>query len=129
MRPSATTTTTGIRIFSSRACSTTSCSTTPADGTFEDVTAAAGIKNYTWSVAAGWFDYDNDGRLDLFVVNYVDWTPEGNKYCGDRSRDIRVYCHPKHYRGLANALYHNRGDGTFEDVSEKSGIAAALARA
>jgi len=97
-------------------------------GTFEDVTTAAGIKNYTWSVAAGWLDYDNDGRLDLFVVNYVDWTPEGNKYCGDRSRDIRVYCHPKHYRGLANALYHNRGDGTFEDVSEKSGIAAAVGK-
>ena len=97
-------------------------------GTFEDVTAAAGIKNYTWSVAAGWLDYDNDGRLDLFVVNYVDWTPEGNEYCGDRSRNIRVSCHPKHYRGLANALYRNRGDGTFEDVSEKSGIAAAIGK-
>ena len=97
-------------------------------GTFEDVTAAAGIKNYTWSVAAGWFDYDNDGRLDLFIVNYVEWTPEGNKYCGDRSRGIRVYCHPKHYRGLANALYRNRGDGTFEDVSEKSGVAASIGK-
>src|SRR5262245_32458921 len=78
------------------------------DGTFEDVTAKTGIASYTWSVAAGWFDYDNDGWLDLFVVNYVDWTPETNKYCGDRARDLRVYCHPKHYRGLANALYRNR---------------------
>jgi len=93
------------------------------DGRFEDVTATAGIKNYTWSVAAGWFDYDNDGWLDLFVVNYVDWTPENNKYCGDRARNLRVYCHPRQYKGLPNALYHNRGDGTFEDVSEKSGIA------
>jgi enediyne biosynthesis protein E4 len=89
---------------------------------FEDVTARAGIKSYTWSVAAGWFDYDNDGRLDLFIVNYVDWTPETNKFCGDRARNIRVYCHPKNYQGLPNALFHNKGDGTFEDVTEKSGI-------
>jgi hypothetical protein len=98
------------------------------NGTFTDVTAAAGIRNYTWSVAAGWFDYDNDGWLDLFVVNYVDWTPQANKYCGDRARDLRVYCHPKHYRGLANALYRNRHDGTFEDVSDRSGIGAAIGK-
>jgi hypothetical protein len=98
------------------------------DGTFEDVTAKAGIANYTWSVAAGWFDFDNDGWLDLFIVNYVDWTPETNKYCGDRARDLRVYCHPKHYRGLANALYRNRHDGTFEDVTAKSGIGAQVGK-
>jgi enediyne biosynthesis protein E4 len=91
-------------------------------GRFEDVTAAAGIKNYKWSIAAGWFDYDNDGWLDLFIVNYVDWTPETNKFCGDRAKNLRVFCHPKHYGGLANALYRNRHDGTFEDVTEKSGI-------
>jgi hypothetical protein len=92
------------------------------DGKFRDVTAAAGIKNSTWSVAAGWFDYDNDGRLDLFVVNYVDGSPQKNRFCGDQARNLRVYCHPKHYAGLPNALYHNRGDGTFEDVSDRSGI-------
>ena len=92
------------------------------DGRFEDVTARAGIANYKWSVAAGWFDYDNDGWLDLFVVNYVDWTPEKNKFCGERAKNLRVYCHPKHYGGLANALYRNRHDGTFEDVTARSGI-------
>ncbi len=92
------------------------------DGRFQEVTTAAGIKHYKWSVAAGWFDYDNDGWLDLFVVNYVDWTPQTNKFCGERAKDLRVYCHPKHYGGLANALYRNRHDGTFEDVTARSGI-------
>ena len=92
------------------------------DGRFQDVTVSAGIRNHTWSVAAGWFDYDNDGWLDLFVVNYVDWTPATNKFCGDRAKNLRVYCHPKHYGGLANALYRNRHDGTFEDATARSGI-------
>ena len=92
-------------------------------GAFENVTAEAGIQSRTWSVAAGWLDFDRDGFLDLFVVNYLKWSAKGDRFCGDRSRDIRVYCHPRFYDGLPNTLYHNRGNGTFEDVSEKSGIA------
>jgi hypothetical protein len=91
------------------------------NGTFEDVTYKAGIQSGKWAVAAGWFDYDNDGKLDLLVVHYSE-TPLQDRFCGDRDRDIRVYCHPKYFTPLPATLYHNRGDGTFEDVSEKSGI-------
>jgi enediyne biosynthesis protein E4 len=95
------------------------------DGTFEDVTRKAGLTgDGTWSVAAGWFDYDNDGLLDLFVVRYVQWDPAKEPFCGDERSGYRAYCHPSYYAPVANALYHNRGDGTFEDVSVSSGIAA-----
>jgi hypothetical protein len=92
------------------------------NGTFTEVTAKAGIKSDRWSVAAGWFDYNNDGLLDLMVINYADWTPAFNRFCGDRARSIRVYCHPKYFEPIYNQLYRNRGDGTFEDVTESSGI-------
>jgi hypothetical protein len=95
-----------------------------ANGRFEDVTDKAGIKSGRWAVAAGWFDYDNDGKLDLWIVHYAKWTPETDRYCGDTTRGIRIYCHPKYYEGLASTLYRNRGDGTFEDVSAKAGISA-----
>src|SRR5437773_172203 len=92
------------------------------NGRFEDVTEKAGIKSDKWSVAAGWFDFNNDGLLDLFVVNYASWSPTNNRYCGDKSRNLRTYCHPMYFEGLTNTLYRNRGDGTFEDVSERAGI-------
>jgi len=92
-------------------------------GTFEDVTERAGVGGRSWSVAGGWFDFDRDGLLDLFVVNYLKWSAGDRRYCGDRSRGIRVYCHPQYYAGLPNALYRNRGDGSFEDVSVKTGVA------
>ncbi|MEP6601456.1 MAG: VCBS repeat-containing protein, partial [Nitrospirota bacterium] len=91
------------------------------DGTFEDVTKASGIQSGQWAVAAGWFDYDNDGKLDLLVAHYSN-TPMQDRFCGNRERGIRIYCHPKYFEPLASSLYHNRGDGTFEDVSKKSGI-------
>ena len=93
-------------------------------GRFEDVTAKAGLESGQWVVGGGWFDYDNDGWLDLLVVNYTTWTADYDRFCGDQARGIRVYCHPKWFPAIPLSLYRNRGDGTFEDVSAKSGIAA-----
>src|SRR2546426_11471978 len=74
------------------------------DGTFEDVTQQAGIKSGPWSIGAAWLDYDNDGLLDLFVVNYVQWSPGFDRFCGDASLQMRVYCHPRFFNGLPNTL-------------------------
>jgi enediyne biosynthesis protein E4 len=93
------------------------------NGTFTDVTEKAGVKAGGWSASAGFFDYDNDGKLDLFVTRYVNWTFKTNRYCGEKRPGFRAYCHPDNYDGLTNVLYHNNGDGTFTDVSEKAGIA------
>ena len=93
------------------------------DGTFTDVTAHAGVENSgRWASSAAWFDYDNDGRLDLVIANYVDWSPERNFYCGDQGPGMRSYCHPDDFHGQPPTLYHNNGDGTFTDVSKTSGI-------
>jgi enediyne biosynthesis protein E4 len=91
------------------------------DGTFTDVTAKAGVAAGGWSVSAGFFDYDNDGKLDLFVTRYMEWDTEHSKDCGG---NFHTYCPPGEFPRTTNILYHNRGDGTFEDVSTKSGIAA-----
>jgi len=96
------------------------------DGTFTDVTEKAGVAGMhpklgkTWAISAGWFDYDNDGLLDLVVINYVNWNIATEKPCAvDR---VRSYCSPDSYTGQPAILYHNNGDGTFTDVSERSGI-------
>jgi hypothetical protein len=95
------------------------------DGTFTDVTSKAGVENRgRWASSAAWFDYDNDGRLDLVIANYLDWSPEKNFYCGDRAPGMRSYCHPDDYLGQPPTLYHNNGDGTFTDVSKSSGLEA-----
>jgi hypothetical protein len=93
------------------------------DGTFADVTARAGVENSgRWASSAAWFDYDNDGRLDLVIANYVDWSPERNFYCGDQGPGMRSYCHPDDFRAQPPTLFHNNGDGTFTDVSKSSGL-------
>jgi hypothetical protein len=97
-------------------------------GRFEDVTAKAGVGSDQWVVGGAWLDYDNDGWLDLLEVNYTVWTADDDRFCGDRSRDIRVYCHPKWFPPIALSLYRNRGDGTFEDVGVRTGITRAKGR-
>ncbi len=96
------------------------------DGTFTDVTAKAGVAGGGWSVSAGFFDYDNDGKLDLFVTRYMDWDTKHSKDCGG---NFHTYCPPEEFPTTTNILYHNNGDGTFTDVSQRSGIAAKKGRA
>ncbi len=102
------------------------------NGRFTDVTDCAGVNGIDakegkmWAISAGWFDYDNDGWLDLFVVNYVAWDPVTEASCSPPEN--RFYCHPRSYRGLPNQLFHNNRDGTFTDVSRQSGIALHIGK-
>jgi len=103
------------------------------NGTFTDVTEKAGLQGATldgkkmWSVGAGWFDYDNDGLLDLFVINYCKWEVNRDPDC-TVGGGVRGYCHPKYYAPTHDALYRNNGDGTFTDVSDKTGIAVQFGK-
>lgn len=93
------------------------------DGTFTDVTPKAHVANLDrWGSSAAWFDYDRDGRLDLIIANYLDFTPENNKICVENGQ--KSYCHPNKYHGEPPRLYHNNGDGTFTDVSTLSKLGA-----
>ena len=92
------------------------------NGTFSDVTQKArllGPKEF--STSAAWVDYDKDGKLDLVVANYVEWTLDGDLYCTLDGKS-KSYCTPESYKGTAVRLWHNRGDGTFEDVTKKAGL-------
>jgi len=96
------------------------------DGTFTDITELSGIGTKpkdVLSVAAAWFDYDNDGLLDLVVSNYTVWTPQSDIRCEQGGRDY--YCNPKIYPSVPHRLYHNLGNGRFKDVTEESGFGLA----
>ena len=96
------------------------------DGTFADVTKRAGVGgDGHWGASATFFDYDRDGYLDLYVTNYVDYSVADNKKCYNYT-SARDYCAPTAYPPVPGILYHNRGNGTFENVSVKSGITAAF---
>src|SRR5260370_5236267 len=102
------------------------------DGTFTDVTEHAAVSGVDengrklWSVGAAWLDYNNDGLLDLFVTNYLDWSFRTSKVCGNEVK--RLSCSPSLYSGLTNLLYPNNGYGTFTDVSRLTGIAEHIGK-
>ena len=91
------------------------------NGKFADVTAKAGVGDPGFSTSAVWFDYDNDGKLDLFVGHYVEWSPEKDIYCTLDNKN-KSYCTPQTYKGQSATLFHNRGNGTFENVTQKAGL-------
>jgi len=92
------------------------------NGTFSDVTQKAGLMGpKEFSTSAAWVDYDKDGKLDLVVANYVQWSLESDLYCTLDGKS-KSYCTPESYKGTAVRLWHNRGDGTFEDVTKKAGL-------
>ncbi len=98
------------------------------DGTFTDVTEKAGVGGGGWSSSALFVDYDRDGYLDLFVARYLDWDFAKNIPCGAPEHRQPAYCHPDVFGSATYFLYHNNRDGTFTDVSAKSGIAASPGR-
>ena len=97
-------------------------------GHFADVTAKAGVADHGFSTSALWFDYDNDGLLDLFVAHYVNWAVDKDLFCTLDGRN-KSYCTPESYQGQSATLYHNRGDGTFEDVTKRAGLYDPAAKA
>lgn len=91
------------------------------NGRFSDVTTKAGVSDPGFATSAVWFDYDNDGKLDLFVLHYVDWSIATDQFCSLDGKD-KSYCTPEAYKGQSATLYHNKGNGTFEDVTKKAGL-------
>src|SRR3979490_2971775 len=98
------------------------------DGTFTDVTEKAGVATPGWASSAVWFDYDNDGRLDLFVCQFVEFSKSKNLPCIPYNNKPG-YGVPRLYKPTPSWLFHNNGDGTFTDVSKSSGIGKYLGKA
>ena len=100
------------------------------NASFTDVTKKVNINLDGWATSAGFLDYDKDGRLDLFVTRYMMWNFEnGSILCGDTRPGSRAYCHPDNFKSTTSVLLHQKSNGTFEDVSEKTGIKRSSGKA
>jgi hypothetical protein len=99
------------------------------DGTFTDITEKSGLVGPEWTTSAVWFDYDNDGLLDLFLCSFVRYGPDDRFACGDNKLGRKYYCIPRVFKPTSSVLYRNRGDGNFELVSKGTDIAKALGKA
>jgi hypothetical protein len=95
------------------------------NGTFTDVTDKAGVAAPGWTTSAVWFDYDNDGKLDLFLCSFVEFSLKNNVFCGDNKLGKRFYCIPRVFKPTPNLLFHNNGDGTLTEVSVGTDIQRA----
>jgi enediyne biosynthesis protein E4 len=99
------------------------------NGTFTDVTEKAGVASPGWTTSAVWFDYDNDGKLDLFLCSFVQYSVKNDVFCGDNKLGKRFYCIPRVFKPTSSLLYRNNGDGTFTKVSAGTDIERALGKA
>jgi enediyne biosynthesis protein E4 len=99
------------------------------DGTFSDVTDKAGVAAPGWTTSAVWFDYDNDGKLDLFLCSFVEFSLKNNVFCGDNKIGRRFYCIPRVFKPTPSVLFHNNGDGTFTNVTAGTDIQRSLGKA
>jgi hypothetical protein len=99
------------------------------DGTFTDVTEKAGVAAPGWTTSACWLDYDNDGKLDLFLCSFVEFSLKNNVFCGDNKLGRRFYCIPRVFKPTPSLLFHNNGNGTFTEVSAGTDIQRSLGKA
>ncbi|HEX8422472.1 MAG TPA: CRTAC1 family protein, partial [Pyrinomonadaceae bacterium] len=97
-------------------------------GKFAEVAAKAGVADAGFSTSAAWFDYDRDGKLDLYVCNYVEWSVEKDAHCTLDNKN-KSYCTPQVYKGQSPTLYRNRGNGTFENATERAGLSDPTSKA
>lgn len=98
------------------------------DGTYTEVARQSGVDDRRWGTSAAFLDYDRDGLLDLYACNYGKWSWETNQFCGDQSRNVRLYCSPRSVEPELSILYRNVGDGTFEETTVEAGLGARAAR-
>lgn len=98
------------------------------DGSFQESARARGLQDESWGTSAAALDFDNDGDLDLYACNYAEWAWETNQFCGDRQKNIRIFCSPRSVKPIADRLFENLGDGRFKDVLIAAGLGREPAR-